>query len=73
VLDASTGPSSVANCGLNFVFDLWHPKWPFATVFQAKMKELIARRDSRDKNPHLNNTEALLARRKMIQGTKART
>jgi hypothetical protein len=60
-LDTNTGPSSVANCGLIIVFDIRHPNRPIATVFRAKMKALIARRYSRDENPHSNNTEALLA------------
>jgi hypothetical protein len=66
----NTGPSSVANCGLIFVFDIQHPNRPIATIFQAKMKALIARRDSRDENPHSNNTEALLDRRKRFEEPK---
>jgi hypothetical protein len=52
MLDANTGPSSVANCGLIFVFDIRYPNRPIAAVFREGMKALIARRDSRNKNPH---------------------
>jgi hypothetical protein len=31
VFDAITRPSSVANCGLTFVFDIRHPNWYIAT------------------------------------------
>jgi hypothetical protein len=27
----NTGPSSVANCGFTFVFDIWYPNWYIAT------------------------------------------
>jgi hypothetical protein len=69
-LNTNTGPSSVANCGLIIVFDIRHPNRSIATVFRAEMKALIARRDSRDENPHSNKTEALLARRKRFEGPK---
>jgi hypothetical protein len=35
VLDTNTGPSSVANCGLTFVFDIRHPNWYIATKIRA--------------------------------------
>jgi hypothetical protein len=33
--DAITGPSSVANCGLTFVFDIRHPNWYIATKIRV--------------------------------------
>jgi hypothetical protein len=35
VLDTNTVPSSIANCGLTFVFDIRHPNWYIATKIQA--------------------------------------
>jgi hypothetical protein len=31
----NTGPSSIANCGLIFVFDIRHPNWYVATKIRA--------------------------------------
>jgi hypothetical protein len=35
-LDTNTGPSSVANCGLTFVFDIRHPNRFIATMFRER-------------------------------------
>jgi hypothetical protein len=34
-----TGPISVANCGLIFVFDIRYPNWFMATMFQEFLKD----------------------------------
>jgi hypothetical protein len=33
--DTNAGPSSVANCGLTFVFDIRHPNWYTTTKIRA--------------------------------------
>jgi hypothetical protein len=45
-LDMNTGPSSVANCGLTFVFDIRHLNWYIATKIRALSVSISIELDS---------------------------
>jgi hypothetical protein len=47
MLDTNTGPSSVANCGLTFVFDIQHPNWYIATKIRALSVSMSIELDSK--------------------------
>jgi hypothetical protein len=44
----NTGPSSVANCGLTFVFDIQHPNWYIATRIWVLGVDISIELDSRE-------------------------
>jgi hypothetical protein len=57
----NTGPYSVANYGLTFVFDIRHPNWYIATKIQALSVSISIELDSGGYNRSQIEIEALLA------------
>jgi hypothetical protein len=42
------GPSSIANCGLTFVFDIRHPNWYIATKIQVSRVSISVKPNFRE-------------------------